>query len=427
MSKIVKIIDLFAGLGGTRIGFTEACKKFDIEVDCVLTSEIKEHAVKGYCDNFINEKLSGDITKINPNDIPDFDYLLGGFPCQPFSSAGKRLGFYDTRGTLFFNIEQILATKKPQGFILENVEGILNHDKGETIKVIINNLEKLGYKVSFNLLDSSKFGVPQRRKRVYIVGDKDRHIDLENFTLETKKCEEILEQNLPVINNKFTKLLLGHLKASELYGKAIKDKRGGANNIHCWDFGLKGEVNKNQKYILNYLLKERRKKHWAIVKKIEWMDGMPLTLSEISNTVDMTKLSKDCDIFKELEDLVLKNYLVFEYPKKVIVENNHKKRVYDENGEKGYNIVTGKLSFDFNLILDPNGISPTLVATDANKIGVVDKKGIRKLSIREGLRMFGFPDSYILNLPHAKAFDLIGNSIVVPVVSKITERLVGGL
>ena len=112
----VKFIDLFAGLGGTRIGFEEACKELGITPQCVFTSEIKKYAVKIYKNNFDNEDVYGDITQIDEKDIPNFDYLLGGFPCQAFSVAGTRKGFKDTRGTLFFDIARIIKEKKPKGF-----------------------------------------------------------------------------------------------------------------------------------------------------------------------------------------------------------------------------------------------------------------------------------------------------------------------
>ena len=135
--KLFKFIDLFAGLGGTRIGFEQACEELGINSKCVFTSEIKEYAVDIYKKNFSNEDVSGDITKVNEKNIPDFDFLLGGFPCQAFSAAGKREGFGDSRGILFFDVARIIKEKKPKGFLLENVEGLVTHDKGQTLKIIL--------------------------------------------------------------------------------------------------------------------------------------------------------------------------------------------------------------------------------------------------------------------------------------------------
>jgi len=160
----LKFIDLFAGIGGIRLGF----EKYGL--DCVFSSEWDPHAQKTYKSNF-GEVPAGDITKINAKEIPDFDILTGGFPCQPFSSIGKREGFkHKIQGTLFFDIVRIIEEKKPKAFLLENVKGLVNHDNGNTFKVIMETLDNLGYKTYSKILDSSDFGVPQYRKRIFIVG-----------------------------------------------------------------------------------------------------------------------------------------------------------------------------------------------------------------------------------------------------------------
>ena len=167
---IVRFIDLFAGMGGTRIAFEKAVRENGHEPKCVFTSEIKDSAIEAYKINFQDSNIHGDITQIKNADIPDFDFLLGGFPCQAFSAAGKRLGFEDTRGTLFFEVERILRDKKPKGFLLENVEGLVNHDKqnpkdmiGRTLSVILEHLSALGYKVNWKV--SSSF-VCQNMERI---------------------------------------------------------------------------------------------------------------------------------------------------------------------------------------------------------------------------------------------------------------------
>ena len=159
-----KTIDLFAGIGGIRLGF----EKHGAET--VFASEWDQYAKQIYKDNFGIEPF-GDINLIDPKDIPDHDILLAGFPCQPFSIAGKGLGFSDTRGTLFFNIEEILRVKKPKAFLLENVKRLTTHDKGNTFQTIKNKLENLGYNLHYKVLNSLEYGgVPQKRERIYIVG-----------------------------------------------------------------------------------------------------------------------------------------------------------------------------------------------------------------------------------------------------------------
>lgn len=138
--------------------------------ECVGFSEIDRHASSVYQRNFPGHNALGDITRIDAATLPDFDLLVGGFPCQSFSVAGKRLGFDDTRGTLFFEIARILAVKKPRNFVLENVRGLLSHDAGRTFRTILATLNDLGYGVEWQVLNSKDFGVPQNRERVYLVG-----------------------------------------------------------------------------------------------------------------------------------------------------------------------------------------------------------------------------------------------------------------
>lgn len=162
-----RFIDLFAGIGGIRLGFES------VGGHCVFSSEFDEDACKTYEANF-GEHPAGDITKISAQDIPDFDILLGGFPCQAFSIIGKQQGFKDeTRGTLFFDIERILKKKQPKAFMLENVKNLTAHDQGRTFSIIRSHLEALGYFVHTKVLNALDFGVPQKRERIIIVGFKD--------------------------------------------------------------------------------------------------------------------------------------------------------------------------------------------------------------------------------------------------------------
>ena len=159
-----KFIDLFCGIGGFRLAMEENAVK------CVFSSDIDAFAQKTYQANF-GDLPEGDITKIEAKDIPAFDVLTAGFPCQPFSYAGLCEGFKDqTRGTLFFDICRILAYHKPKMFFLENVKGLVSHKNGETLKIIINNLKKLGYDIHWKVLCSLDYGLPQKRERWYCVG-----------------------------------------------------------------------------------------------------------------------------------------------------------------------------------------------------------------------------------------------------------------
>jgi len=192
--KTINFIDLFAGIGGTRLGFERAGGQ------CVFSSEWDPHAQKTYEANF-GEVPHGDINEINAEEIPDFDILVGGFPCQPFSSIGKREGFnHPTQGTLFHEIVRILEHKKPASFLLENVKGLTHHDKGRTLKIILEILSK-DYWIVHDVLDSANFGVPQHRERIYLVGfRKDKFLKEPNFKIpktngKISYINEFLEEN----------------------------------------------------------------------------------------------------------------------------------------------------------------------------------------------------------------------------------------
>lgn len=178
VSKKLKFIDLFAGIGGFHIAL------HNLGMECIFASEWDTHARTTYKHNFKNispalfkeNNFVGDITKINPKDIPDFDILCAGFPCQPFSQAGFKKGFEETRGTLFFNIVEIIKEKKPKAFFLENVRHLLKHDEGKTFSTIKRILEEdLDYSFHYKIIKASDFGLPQHRPRLFMVGFKEKN------------------------------------------------------------------------------------------------------------------------------------------------------------------------------------------------------------------------------------------------------------
>jgi len=199
-----KFIDLFAGVGGIRTPFSE------LGGSCVFSSEIDKFARATYQANW-NEEPSGDITEIAPLDIPSFDLLLAGFPCQPFSQAGLQKGFDDTRGTLFFYITEIIKYHQPKAILLENVKRLKTHDKGNTYKVMKKSLETLGYTVSSRVLAAKDFGAPQNRERIYIVALKSGEVfDFPEPTFEKTSVGNILQDN---VDEKYTisdRLWAGH-------------------------------------------------------------------------------------------------------------------------------------------------------------------------------------------------------------------------
>ena len=186
----LRFIDLFAGIGGFRLGFNQA------GYQCVYSCEIDISCQEVYKNNF-NESPFSDITEINIESIPDFEVLTAGFPCQPFSICGKRKGFEDTRGTLFFHICRILAAKQPHFAVLENVKYLIYHDGGKTLQIILESLEDLGYYVNYALLNSKDFGVPQNRERLVIIASKKRLFDFKklSFVRPIPKLKDFLSED----------------------------------------------------------------------------------------------------------------------------------------------------------------------------------------------------------------------------------------
>src|SRR5690625_4845236 len=176
---------LFSGIGG----FEQALNKFGGE--CVFSSEIATFAAQAY-EALYSDKPAGDITKIDAKDIPDHDLLVGGFPCQAFSLAGKRKGFEDTRGTLFFDVARVAKEKQPKVVWIENVKGLVNHDKGRTLDVMIETLNEIGYTVDFEVLNSKYFGVPQNRERIFIIAIRSDLIEQEEWSEETTKGQTVV-------------------------------------------------------------------------------------------------------------------------------------------------------------------------------------------------------------------------------------------
>lgn len=184
-----RFIDLFAGIGGFRLGFERH------GYDCVFTSEKNKYCQEVYEANF-GDIPFGDITQITPEEIPDFEVLLGGFPCQPFSISGKKQGFKDTRGTLFFDVCRIIDEKKPKVVVLENVKHLIHHDKKRTLKTILSSLEDLGYNVSKKILNAKDFGLPQNRERIFIIGCKQSYFDFNKLEyVNTPQLKDYLDND----------------------------------------------------------------------------------------------------------------------------------------------------------------------------------------------------------------------------------------
>ncbi len=409
---MIRFIDLFAGIGGMRLGFEETCRNLRIESKCVFSSEIDKKAIETYILNFEDQPY-GDIRGIH--NIPQFDFLLAGFPCQPFSYAGKQQGFGDTRGTLFFEIERILKQYKPQGFLLENVRGLTTHDRGRTLKTIIHSLESIGYGVNYLLLNSSNFGVPQNRVRIYLLGlfgqkpiitiNSDRGA-IDSHAFKTKIHQiSLFDKHYPIItvkhilerrvsenyylSSEFEQQLYNAVDGDfdKLNGVRLIDFRGG-HSLHSWDLGIKGKCTQEERDFMKLLISNRRHKKFG-----DHQDGKSLTLEQIKTFYN----------HKNVENII-----------DSLIEKRYLKRIDDK-----YNPVSGNMSFEVFKFLDPESISITLTSSDANKLGIVQDGKPRRITPRECARLQGFPDDYKVHPDDFAAYKQFGNSVSVPVVKEV--------
>lgn len=398
----------------------QACLELGINAECVFSSEIDKNACASYELNF-GENPYSDIKEVN--EFPDFDFLLAGFPCQSFSYAGKRKGFGDTRGTLFFDVERILNQKKPDYFLLENVRGLITHDKGRAYQTIKEKLEAIGYSVDYLLLNSSNYDVPQNRVRIYILGVMNRKLnitlnsdlgaaDTHKFKLSTdnfqaslfeeekrkpKIVKDILEKEPDskyICSPDFTRKLKNVIGSdfTQLNGYRLIDYRGG-NSLHSWELGVKGVCTPNEIEFMNLLISNRRKKIFGTHQ-----DGKRLTREQIETFYH----AKD---FNEVtSSLIKKGYL----------------NCYDGQ----YNPVCGNMSFEVFKFLDPEGISITLTASDSNRLGIVQNNVARRITPRECARLQGYPDTYKLLENDDAVYKQMGNGVSVPVVKAVLQDFI---
>ena len=489
--KKIKHLDLFSGMGGFSISLEKVAKKHNCEYECIAFSDIKLAARKALANNFSDIKNIGDITKVVPEDIEQYDILTAGFPCQPFSAAGVRGGFNDHmgRGEMFFYVANILQKTKPQYFILENVSGLIKHDNGKTLKTILETLTSIGYIIDYHLYNSFDFGLPQKRERVFIYGYKrTENIDInlqlqvkldaiKNHKLKTELVKKKYFKDIFDVDDKnphnklysktkqkkiaqFVERLIKHVNENNIYldDVRIKDHHVIRNNsshknkyLLSWNIGVFGETTQEEKDLLMLLSKEGNNKK-NNVYHINRKETIPLTVKQIHGLLVKTKNNKD-DIInidnleKTLEKLYQMGYvrkMFYVYSDTTQSQTNiytekelqYKTNINKQNEvyEHGYAVLTNKMRYDYYHYLETDNqatsVLPTITATDVHKIGVVftdenGKKNVRQLNEKELLRSLGYSDNYNLdNIKHTEVFDLIGNSIPLPVTEYIAEKLV---
>ena len=401
--KKVKFVDLFAGIGGMRLAFETAATKLNLKTQCVLSSEINANSCLVYQQNF-GETPQGDIRNIKK--LPPHDVLLAGFPCQPFSSAGKKAGFSDTKGTLFFEITRLIDTYKPQAFIFENVPGLLTNDKGRTIETIKHEIKKRGYSFDIFWLNSVNFELPQNRLRVYLIGllnfapkfnlisdigpSNSHSCNCEQLSLfhpPRKTVFSILEENPNVKYN-----------CSEVFVKALEKKLDGnlsklnglrlavyGNYIHPWELEPT-KCDLTEISLLNKLAKKFNTR---------WF-----------NKSDLAFICKRQNVEK-LDLLTKKRYL-------------------KKEGEL-YKIRGGDFSFECYKFLDLGGISVTLTAFGCSKLGIYHRDRVRRITPREAARIQGFPDGFSLHPNDKRAYEQLGNAVSINVAEAVAKEVLSNL
>lgn len=348
---------MFSGIGGFDLALNRQGH------ECIGYSEIDKYAIQTYKKNFGEGLINyGDATKINADELPDFDLLCGGFPCQAFSVAGKRRGFEDTRGTLFFDIARIAKSKRPRYLLLENVKGLLNHNKGETFRIILETLGELGYRVEYGVLNSRYFGVPQNRERVFIIGSLGGESRTKVFPFR---------QNTTQSNGKIASTTI-----DANYWKGI-DNHGARTGIMVVD-GQNNYIRKDG--IVGSLQAQAEAKQtygFKIIQSGTW------------------RTHKDGNGFRKMKDLISPTIPA--------------RAREDGSGQPCIKFKTdGEPSFTLNT---------------QDKHGVYDGVKIRRLTPLECERLQGYPDNWTEGCSDTQRYKQCGNSVTVNVVEAIAKRL----
>ncbi len=283
----LRYIDLFCGIGGFRVAAENVCKGKEIEPACVFSSDIDPNCQITYEANF-GERPVGDICHVNASSIPDHDLLFAGFPCQPFSIIGSRLGFEDTRGTLFFEIARILKAKRPRAFVLENVKQLVGHDEGRTLKRILETLYELGYTNShFKVLNALDFGTPQKRERVFIVGFLDSVVHTwPRRPTAVRTLDDILEQNVDEFYYASQKIRANRLTKRDKiidHRTIWHENKGGHISAYPYSCALRAGAS------YNYLLVDGERR--LTEREMLRLQGFPDTYKTVCNYGVMRKLT----------------------------------------------------------------------------------------------------------------------------------------
>lgn len=411
----IKYLDMFSGIGGFRSGL-EKVGSFE----CVGYCEIDEYARRAYeaMYNTKGEMYFEDATKINPDDLPDIDLITGGFPCQSFSIAGRRNGFNDTRGTLFFEIARIAAVKRPALLFLENVPGLLSHDEGRTFAAILNALDEIGYDVSWTQLNSANFGVPQSRNRVFITG-----------FLRGKCRGEVF-----AFSKTNPKTIVRRVPGSE--GNRVYSADGLSITLTA---GGGGGGGKTGLYLIPIPVKSKTKSGYQFAFPNDSIDVSYLTMnsrrgrvgSEIAHT--LTTNSTQAFYFIDMNPNAKLTQLA-----RCITARQDSGISHRHGEHSGVMVILKELTAD-ELVSIGDTFHNYWTFENPNKetvtaMIIVDENGnffvgyIRRLTPRECFRLQGFTDEQFdkvkaLGMSDARLYKMAGNAVSVPVITAIGEQL----
>jgi DNA (cytosine-5)-methyltransferase 1 len=394
LDKTFTYVSLFSGVGG----FEQALIKLGGK--CVMASEIDKFANKAY-EVLYGEPTVGDVTEIEAEDVPDHDLLVGGFPCQAFSVAGKRLGFEDTRGTLFFEMARIAKAKQPKVVLAENVKGLVGHDKGRTLNTIVQTLCDIGYTVDFNVLNSKYFGVPQNRERIFIVAVRDDLVeqepwmDVKGNTVVPKgkrriqQLEGVKTFNFDWPPQEEVTTRLRDILESEVDERFYLDEEKTARLIAELD-GKEFSDNDEPEMVGRIDLKG----HDAI-KRVYSPNGVGNTLTTMGGGHREPKIAEVRPVLTPDRETKRQNG-----------------RRFKDDGEESFTLTAQ----------DRHGVA----------IGVSQKCRIRKLTPRECFRLQGFPDSefdklVVAGISNSQLYKMAGNAVTVNVIDAIGRRLLAFL
>lgn len=394
MEKL-KVLSLFSGIGA----FEKALTNKGISFKLVGFSEIDKYAIKSFCAiHNVEQSLNyGDVSKINKTELPDFDLLVGGSPCQAFSVAGNRKGFEDTRGTLFFQYVETLKYKQPKFFVYENVKGLINHDKGNTLDTIAQSFSDVGYRIDIELLNSKYFNVPQNRERIYIVGIREDLISNEDWLLKEKRSDVL------------------HKAKKRLKDLKIKSFNFSWSKNNTVTTRLRDilEDKVDDKYYLSEKMLKGFLRHNSNHEGKTGFIWSPKTVDEIAVTLRANAAICPTDNTILVDNLNIKGDGGHYEPKIITVGHS------GSGGQKGH-------------IYSDEGLVGTLAATDYKQpkqfIGESSEFKVRKLSPLECWRLQAFNDDDFnkakqIGISDTQLYKQAGNSITVTVLESIFEDL----